>query len=417
MHVLSLEWVKMIKRETYLEKLRVYRNKPVIKVLTGLRRAGKSSLLLLLRDELLEAGVKPEQIIHVNFDSMAFFDLREPKALYRHLKEKMAGNTFSYVLIDEIQEAQGWEQVVNSLLSEGGSDLYVTGSNSQLLSSDLATYIAGRYVEIPVSTLSFEEALSFRRVYAAHAVGSMAEEMNRYIRTGGFPALYLGEYDYPDMYRMVKDIYASAVLRDVVQRLNLRNVELLERILRFVFDNIGNIFSTRNVTAYFLSQHRKVDQSTVFHYLSALSDAFIINRIRRYDVKGKEILQTNEKYYLGDISLVHAAFGYQDRLIAGVLENIVLLELQRRGYEVFVGKAGEKEIDFVAVAPNHRIYVQVAFRISEMEKTATREFAPLLALADQYPKYVVTMDEVWQDNVEGVKHVPLSEFLLMKQYG
>ncbi len=406
----------MIKRERYMQKLRTYRNKPLIKVLTGLRRAGKSSLLVLLQEELLASGIKQEQIISINFDNMDFFDLRDARALHAYLKNKMVNWDFFYVLIDEVQECKGWEQVVNSLLSEGKSDLYITGSNSQMLSSDLATYIAGRYIEIPVSTLSFAEALDFRRVYSNMPVTNMTDEINRYIRTGGFPSVYSGNYSYEDIYQIVKDIYSSAVLRDVVQRMNIRSVDLLERVLHFVFDNIGNIFSSRNISAYFISQQRKVDQSTIFHYLNALSDAFIINRIQRYDIRGKEILQTNEKYYLGDISLAYAAFGYKDRLISGILENIVLLELQRRGYDVFVGKSGDKEIDFIAERQNQKLYVQVAYKIVDSEDTVTREFAPLLALKDQYPKYVVTLDDFWQDNVEGVKHIYLPDFLLMDTY-
>lgn len=407
----------MIKRDQYMDILRIYRNKPLIKVLTGLRRSGKSSLLFLLKEELLESGIKPEQIIFINYDNMDFFDIREPKALHSYLKSRMKNLNFCYVLIDEIQEAAGWEQVVNSLLSEGKSDIYITGSNSRMLSSDLATYIAGRYVEIPVSTLSFSEALEFRKASGNAPIGNMTDEINHYIRSGGFPAVHIGDYQYQEMYRIVKDIYSSAVLRDVVQRLNLRNVDLLERILLFVFDNIGNIFSTRNISAYFISQNRKVDQSTIFHYLNALSDAFIINRIQRFDIQGKEILQTNEKYYLGDISLAYAAFGFKDRMISGILENIVLLELQRSGYRVFVGKSGDKEIDFIAEKQNQKIYVQVAYKISDSDATASREFAPLLSLKDHYPKYVVTMDNFWQDNIEGVKHVYLPDFLLMDTYG
>jgi predicted AAA+ superfamily ATPase len=374
----------MIKRERYLATLRAYRDKPLIKVLTGLRRAGKSSLLQLFQDELLDSGIKPHQIIVINFDNMDFFDLREAKSLHQYLQSKMVEDHQYYVLIDEVQEVTGWEQVVNSLLSEGRSDIYITGSNSHLLSSDLATYIAGRFIEIPVTTLSFAEALEFRKFYqkalasaststSGSASMSLEDEIEHYIRTGGFPAVYTGEYSYAQIYQIVKDIYSSAVLRDVVQRLNIRNVDLLERVLLYVFDNIGNIFSTRNVAAYFKSQQRKIDQSTIFHYLNALSEAFIIDRIRRYDIQGREILQTNEKYYLGDVSLAFAAFGFKDRLISGILENIVLLELQRRGYAVFVGKSGEKEIDFVAEKQGQKIYIQVAYKISDSADTLARE--------------------------------------------
>lgn len=402
----------MIQREHYMKVLRAYRNKPVVKVLTGLRRAGKSSLLLLLQEELLASGIPPERIIKVNYDNMDFIDMRDARSLHNFIKEKMVEDDRYFILIDEIQECEGWEQVVNSLLSEGKHDIYITGSNSHLLSSDLATYITGRYVEIPVSTLSFAEVLEFRKAHSPGHTGSMTEEINRYIRTGGFPLVHLSPGSFDEIYRLVKDIYSSAVLRDVVQRFNIRNVDLLERVIHFVFDNIGNIISARNIADYFKSQHRKVDPSTIYHYLNALSDAFIINRIRRYDIQGKEILQTNEKYYLGDVSLAYAAFGYKDRMISGILENIVLLELQRRGYSVYVGKLGDKEIDFVAEKQNEKLYVQVAFKITDAESTINREFAPLLTIKDQYPKYVVTMDDFWQDNIEGVRHVYLPDFLL-----
>ena len=402
----------MIQREHYMKVLRAYRNKPVVKVLTGLRRAGKSSLLLLLQDELLASGIPPERIIKVNYDNMDFIDMRDARSLHHFIKEKMVEDDRYFILIDEIQECEGWEQVVNSLLSEGKHDIYITGSNSHLLSSDLATYITGRYVEIPVSTLSFAEVLEFRKAHSQGHVGNMTEEINQYIRTGGFPLVHLSPGSFDEIYHLVKDIYSSAVLRDVVQRFNIRNVDLLERVIHFVFDNIGKIISARNIADYFKSQHRKVDQSTIYHYLNALSDAFIINRIRRYDIQGKEILQTNEKYYLGDVSLAYAAFGYKDRMISGILENIVLLELQRRGYSVYVGKLGDKEIDFVAEKQNEKLYVQVAFKITDAESTINREFAPLLTIKDQYPKYVVTMDNFWQDNVEGVRHLYLPDFLL-----
>jgi predicted AAA+ superfamily ATPase len=406
----------MINRELYMQKLRAYRNKPLIKVLTGLRRSGKSSLLMLMQEELRETGIQQRQIIYINFDNMDFFDLRDAVSLHRYLKDKMDLEIFYYVLIDEIQEVHGWEQVVNSLLSEGKSDIYITGSNSQMLSSDLATYIAGRYVEIIVTTLSFAEALEFRKVCCAKTAPTLPDEIDNYIRTGGFPAVYTGNYSYDEIYQIVKDIYSSAVLRDVVNRLGIRNVELLERILHFVFDNIGNIFSARNIAAYFKNQQRNIDPSTIYNYLNALSDAFIINRIRRYDIQGKEILQTNEKYYLGDVSLSFAAFGFKERLISGIIENIVLLELQRRGYQVYVGKLGDKEIDFIAEKQNQKLYVQASYMINDSDKTMSREFAPLLIIKDQYPKYVVTLDHIWQSNIEGVQHVYLPDFLLLKTY-
>ncbi len=406
----------MIRRERYLEQLSAFRNKPIIKVLTGLRRSGKSTLLNLLQEDLLIEGVNPENILYINFDNMDTFALREPMALHAYLREHMKEGLYYYVLIDEIQEAQGWEHVVNSLLSEKNSDIYITGSNSRLLSSELATYIAGRYVEIQVSTLSLAEMIQFRKNYIPEIVLDNKTAFQTYLHSGGFPVVHAGNYQYEEIYRIVKDIYSSAVLRDVVQRLDLRNVDLLERVLLFCFDNIGNTFSARNVAAYFKNQQKKADQSVIYHYLNALSDAFILNRIPRYDIRGKEILKTNEKYYLGDVSLAYAAFGFKDYLIAGVLENFVLQELQRRGYTVRVGKWQDKEIDFVAERANEKVYVQVAYKINDVASTLKREFSPLLEIQDQYPKYVVTLDDFLQENYQGVKHLYLPDFLLSSDY-
>jgi len=406
----------MIRREIYLKKLAAFRGKPIVKVLTGLRRSGKSTLLQMVKDDLLAEGIKPENILYINFDNMDTFALREPMALHGYLREHMKKDQYYYVLIDEIQEAQGWEHVVNSLLSEKNSDIYITGSNSRLLSSELATYIAGRYVEIRVSTLSFAEIIQFRKIYNPESVIDHKTAIQTYLHAGGFPVVHAGNYQYEEIYQIVKDIYSSAVLRDVVQRLDLRNVDLLERVLLFCFDNIGNTFSARSVAAYFKNQQKKVDQSVVYHYLNALSDAFILNRIPRYDLRGKEILKTNEKYYLGDVSLAYAAFGFKDHLIGGIMENIVLQELQRRGYTVRVGKWQDKEIDFVAEQANEKIYVQVAYKINDVGTTLKREFSPLLEIQDQYPKFVVTMDDFLRENYEGIKHVFLPEFLLRNDY-
>ena len=406
----------MIQRELYMKQIRPFMEKPFVKVLTGIRRCGKSSILMLIRDELQSKGIAPENIVYINFENLDFSDLKTAEMLHGYVKKLMTGKDRYYFLFDEIQEVKHWEKAVNSLLSSTNADLYITGSNSHLLSSELATYIAGRYVEIKINTLSFREYLLFKEVRTGIKPDNMREEIRTFIRLGGFPSVHIGDYDEDVAYRIVNDIYSSAILRDTIQRHGIRNIELLERVVKYVFDNIGNSFSAMKVADYFKSQQRKVDLNTVYNYLSALESAYIIRKIPRYDIKGKEILQTNEKYYLGDQSLAYAVMGYKDRMIAGILENIVMLELERRGYRVFAGKLDTKEVDFIAERKNEKVYIQVSYTPTNAKETIDREFAPLLAIKDNYPKYVVTMDDFWSDNMEGVKHKHLAEFLLMDEY-
>lgn len=400
----------MIARDLYLEQLKFYIDKPFIKIITGIRRSGKSTVLLLLRDKLLEQGVKPGQIIYVNFESFAFSDLSTAENLYGYISSRIQEDKKNYLLLDEIQEVKDWEKCINSLMIDFQVDIYLTGSNSHLLSSELATFLAGRYVEIPVYTLSFSEYLQFRSHYTKNGT-SLAESFIRYLRIGGFPVIHTGEYPEEIVYKIVYDIYSSVILRDTVQRYKIRDIELLERVIRFAIDNIGNTFSGKNVADYFKSQQRKIDINTVYNYLTALEGAFILYRVPRYDIKGKEILKTQEKYYLGDVSILYATMGFKDRLISGILENLVFLELKRRGYAVYVGKSDTREIDFVAQKQNKKIYIQVAYKL-DSQATVQREFASLLSVKDQFPKYVVTMDDFWKESIEGIQHFHISDFLL-----
>ena len=401
----------MINREQYMEQIVPFIDKPFVKVITGIRRSGKSVVLRLIRDELLRRGVREERIIYLNFESFQWIDLKEAKALYAYIRGQAGDAGKYYILLDEIQEVDGWEKVVNSLLVDLDTDIYVTGSNSRMLSSELATYFTGRYVAFHVMTLSFREYLTFHDLQANDPTLNRKEEFQKYLRMGGFPAIHTADYGYEAIYKIVYDIYSSVILRDTVQRHNIRNVELLERVVKFVFDNIGNKLNAKNIADYFKSQQRRVDMNTIYNYLNALESAFIIQRIPRYDIKGKEILQTNEKYFVSDLSLIYSVMGYRDRLIAGMLENLVCLELKRRGYEVYVGKQDDKEVDFVAIRREEKIYVQVTYQLAS-QATVEREFAPLLAINDHYPKYVVSMDSLWQDNVEGVRHRHIADFLL-----
>ena len=401
---------KMILRTIYIEQVVGFINKPQIKILTGIRRSGKSTVLRLLKEELLQRGVSKQQIININFESFVYADILNARKLYEYIKTQIKGSLKHFLLLDEIQEVEQWEKVVNSFLVDFDVDIYLTGSNSHLLSSELATYLAGRYVEIPIYTLSYKEFLDFRAYYFSKEQNT-ANLFLQYLRKGGFPVIHTSDYTEESAYKVVYDIYSSVILRDTVQRYKIRDIELLERVIKYAFDNIGNTFSGKNVADYFKSQQRKIDINTVYNYLYALEGAFILYRVPRYDIKGKEILKTQEKFYVSDISIIYATMGNRDRMIGGILENIVFLELKRRGYNVYIGKLENTEIDFVAEKQGKKIYIQVAYKL-ENEQTIEREFNNLLAIEDQYPKYVVTMDEFWRDTIEGVKHLYVTDFLL-----
>lgn len=398
----------MLNRPLYYEKIRPFINKPFIKVITGIRRCGKSTMMLLIQQLLTEEGVESKQIISINFESMKYYHLRTSLALYNYVSELLKTmKSPAYVFFDEIQIVENWEEAVNSLFLDFQIDMYITGSNSQLLSSELSTLLTGRFIHIEMQVLSFSEMLEFR----SGKTDTQENLLWLYIRRGGFPAVHLtSDYDEKATYMIINDIFDSIVLRDVVQRYKIRDVELLRRILNFIADSVGNTISAKRIADYFKSQARKVDINTVYTYLDALVSSFLITKVQRYDIKGRELLKTQEKYYLADTGLQHAVFGYRDRHISGILENIVYNELVRRGYTVYIGKLDTREVDFIAEQPHHKLYVQVAFKL-ESEETVQREFAPLLAIRDSYPKFVVTMDSHFQDTIEGVRHIGLYQFL------
>ena len=405
----------MVKRDLYLDKIRPFIDKPFIKVITGIRRCGKSTILMMIKEEILDKGIDDSNIVYINFESMLYSDIDNGKKLYSYVKDQVKNSNKYYLFFDEIQEVKDWEKAINSFLIDFDCDIYITGSNSKLLSSELATYLTGRYVEINVNTLSFGEYLDFREQVNHIEDINTREELKRFIRLGGFPAVHTGNYDIESAYKIVSDIYSSALLRDTIQRYKIRNIELLERIVKFVFDNVGNTFSANNIAKYFKSQQRNVDINTIYNYLNALEASFIIQKVSRYDIAGKNILKTNEKFYLADQSLKYATMGYKDRAISGILENIVYLELKSRGYDIFIGKLGDTEVDFIAEKQNKKVYIQVSYVLVD-ESTIEREFRPLLKIKDHYPKYVVTMDDFFEDNIDGVKHVNLADFLLMKKF-
>jgi predicted AAA+ superfamily ATPase len=402
-------------RESYLSQIRDFIGTPFIKVLCGIRRCGKSTILELLKEELVRSGASEEDIIYINLELYETEDLI-PSRLSGEIKSRMKGREKVFVLLDEVQLLDGWERVVNALFAGKKADIFITGSNSGLLSSELATLLSGRYVQFHIRPLSFAEYLAFRKILGGRNIEG-TDAMWEYLRLGGFPGIhYLKEMNGTLVYKTVSDIFSAVVLKDVLQRNKLRNADLLERIIKFLLDNTGNMISANSMSVFFKNQKRKISVDTILEYIAALEGACVIEKVRRWDIRGKKLLNVREKYYSADVSFIHALLGYDDRRLPGVLENIVYSELRRRGYDVFVGQYDDREIDFVAVREGGRIYVQVTYLINNDPLIIEREFGNLLKIKDQYPKYVVSLDEHRSSSVEGVRHVYLPEFLLMEDY-
>ena len=403
----------MINRPLYTEKIMVYTDTPFVKVLTGVRRCGKSTILKMIMEKLQnERGISEDQIVSMRFDSMEYEDMTA-KQMFEAVKAKFSENKKTYLFLDEVQEIEGWEKVVNSLASDYDVDLYVTGSNSRMMSSEISTYLTGRYVSFRIFPLSFEEYLTFRREYTE--VKDVHAELADYIRLGGFPATHLRDYSQDEVYTIVRDIYNSTIFSDIVRRNQIRKVDQLERVVKYTFSNVGNTFSAKSISDYLKSEHRKIDNETVYSYLEKLEKAYLLHRCSRYDLQGKEILKTQEKFYLADTALRYSVLGYHPDSVASSLENVVYLELCRRGYEVNIGKTADGEVDFVAQRQGEKLYVQVTQEIRS-EKTERREYDRLLEIKDNYPKYVLRTDEFAGGNYEGIKSMHVADFLLSREY-
>ena len=403
----------MINRPMYVEKIMAYTDTPFVKIITGIRRSGKSTILKLIMKKLQEErNVPAEQIVSYRFDSMEYEGMTA-KQMYDELKNSLCPSGRTYLFLDEMQEIPGWERVVNSLASDFDVDLYVTGSNSRMMSSEISTYLTGRYVSFRVYTLSFQEYLTFKSQYTS--VGDYHTELAEYIRLGGFPAVHLQQYSQDEIYTIVRDIYHSTIYSDIVKRNQIRKVDQLERVVKYIFNNVGNTFSAKSVSDYLKAEHRALDNETVYGYLEKLEKAYLLHRCSRYDLQGKEYLKTQEKFYLADTALRYSVLGYNDDTVASSLENVVYLELCRRGYTVAIGKNGENEIDFIATRQNEKLYIQVTQRI-DSEKTEKREYERLLEIQDNYPKYVLRTDAFAGGNYEGVKTMHVADFLLSKEY-
>ena len=403
----------MINRPLYMDKIMAYVDTPFVKVLTGIRRSGKSTIMKMIMDKLEnDRHIPKENIISMRFDSMEYEDMTA-KQMFETIKAGLCDQGRTYLFLDEVQEISGWEKVVNSFLGEYDVDIYVTGSNSRMMSSEIATYLTGRYVSFQVYPLSFEEYLSFRREVTE--VKDLHQELADYVRLGGFPATHLRVYSQDEVYTIVRDIYNSTIFSDIVKRNQIRKVDQLERVVKYTFSNVGNTFSAKSISDYLKSEKRSIDNETVYSYLEKLEKAYILHRCSRYDLQGKEILKTQEKFYLADTSLRYSVLGYGPDSVASSLENVVYLELCRRGYKVYIGKTADGEVDFVASRQGEKLYVQVTQEIHS-EKTEKREYERLLEIKDNYPKYVLRTDEFASGNYEGIKTMHIADFLLSKDF-
>lgn len=397
----------------YVDKIMAYTDTPFVKILTGVRRCGKSTILKMIMQELeTKRNVLPERIVSYRFDSMEYEDMTA-KQMFIELKKRLSKDGRTYFFLDEMQEIKGWEKVVNSLASDYDVDIYITGSNSRMMSSEIATYLTGRYVSFRIYTLSFDEYLLFKSSYAK--VDEPKKELVNFVRLGGFPATHLQKYTQDEVYTIVRDIYNSTIFSDIVKRNQVRKIDQLERVVKYTFNNVGNTFSAKSISDYLKSEKRKLDNETVYSYLEKLEKAYLLHRCSRYDLRGKEILKTQEKFYLADTSLRYSVLGYNSDTVASSLENVVYLELCRRGYDVQIGKTPDGEIDFVATKQNNKLYVQVTQEIKS-EKTEKREYERLLEIRDNYPKYVLTTDDFSGGNYLGIKTMHIADFLLSQEY-
>jgi len=395
----------MIIRPDYINAIMPYIDVPLVKILAGVRRCGKSTILEMMNDELKSRGIQKENIIFRKYNEIEIDDGFTAKAMYDELKTAIEGKGRCYLLLDELQEIDGWEKAVNSLLEGADVDIYVTGSNSKLMSSEISTYLTGRYVSIPVYTLSFKEYLEFKSKSKDDAKVAFDE----YLQYGGFPIIGISNFDTNSAYQVVEGIYAAVITRDISKRHKIRNKELFDRVVRFIIENVGMTFSANSIVKFLKNEHRSISVETIYNYLKWLTDAFIIYPCHRYDLQGKSVLKTQEKYYLSDISFKYSKMGFDRKMISAMLENIVYLEMKRRGYEVYIGKNGTKEIDFVGVRREEKIYIQVCV---ELPVESTRETDNLMGIRDHYRKYVVCRDDLAIGNDNGIEIVHIADFLL-----
>ena len=401
----------MTKRELYIEKIKPFIDKDIIKVLTGIRRRGKSVMLKLIMEELKQNKIDEKQFININFENLINRELTTADKLHEYILKKASEiKKKCYIFLDEIQEVKDWEKCINSLRvnEEYDFDIYITGSNAKLLSGELSTYLAGRYVEFVIYPFSFKEFLETLKSIQQDV--STREAFQKYVKFGGMPFLYNLAFEEEASLQYLKDIYSSIILKDITQRNKIRDTDLLERVISYLIMNVGNNFSATSISKFFKSENRKVSVETILNYIKAAEESFLIYRVSRDDLIGKKVLNVNEKYYIADHGMREAILGSNQRDINQIFENIIYLELLRKGYNVRVGKVDNLEVDFVYTKGNEKIYVQVAYLLASSE-TIEREFTSLEKIGDNYPKYIISMDE-FDMSRNGIKHINIIEFLI-----
>lgn len=399
--------MERILRRTYLEQLLEWKDKQIVKVVTGVRRCGKSTLMEMMQEELMQQGIQKSQIVTVNFEDYDFIELRDSKRLYEYIKEKLSTDRMSYVFLDEVQHVDNYSDVIDALYINKHVDIYVTGSNAYLLSSEIATYLSGRYVEIKMLPLSFEEFLS-----AKGDRQELGRRYSEYITESSFPYSLELSGNSRALIEYLNGIYNTVVLKDVMQRKRISDAMMLESVIRFIADNIGNTLSTKRIADTMTSAGRKIDVKTVEKYLSALRESFVLYKASRYDVKGRQLLRTQEKYYLVDVALRRILLGTKATDVGHILENVVYLELLRRNQEVFIGKVGEKEIDFVTTDITGGVFYYQVAATARSQETLERELEPLRELKDHYPKYLLTLDDDPEMDFDGIRKVNVLQWLL-----
>ncbi len=397
----------LIKREEYLRYIRPFIDVNMVKIIVGVRRSGKSYLLDMIGDELLSKGVNKDHIIYKLYTSVEVENGLDRKAMYEELISEMKDSNKYYLLLDEVQEIDGWEKTINTLFETCNVDIYVTGSNSKLTSENISSYLSGRYILIPTYTLSFKEYLSFKNIPVSE------DAYREYVRFGGFPIIATSNLDTSKSYEIVDGIYNSIINKDVLANHPIREIDKFNRVIKFLIDHMGQTFSANSISDYLKSQHREISVESIYNYIAWLKNAFIIYECNRFDLKGKTILKTQEKYYLSDISLRYALFGYNRSMDDTLLENIIFLELKRRGYEVYVGKNGAKEIDFIARKRDEIIEIQATV---ELPTSSNREIKNLEEIKDFHHKYVVSMNKNDTQTINGIEVISIVDFLLKENW-
>ena len=403
----------MIKREMYMSRIRPFIGTELIKIMTGIRRCGKSVMLELIKQELIESGVNPAQLVSINFEDMNYTHLQTAKALHDEITQRASAiDGKAYLFFDEIQEVKDWEKCINSFRVSLNCDIYITGSNAKLLSGELASYLGGRYVEFVIYPFSFAEFMELYKTIAPDE--SIPKYFQKYLLSGGMP--YLANIRYADepSRQYLHDLFNSVQLKDIVKRNKMRDVDLLERIIAYVMANIGNTFSAASLAKFLKSEQRTVAPETILNYIKYCCDAYLFYQVKREDLQGKQILASNEKYYIADHGIREAVFGGNMKEINLTLENIVYMELLRRGYKVTVGRYGDNEIDFVCHKRDEKLYIQVTYLLAS-DETIQREFGAYDNIRDNFPKYVISLDE-FDMSRNGIKHRNIRDFLLAEEW-